>query len=100
MSQAVYVYIDFKIKDLDSFEEYSKQVPSTVLKYGGETLAVQKHADFVMGERDVEVQLIQRWPNRESFNAWQASPEYAPLKEIRDNRAIYNLSISLLSSLS
>ncbi|HDY7637810.1 TPA: DUF1330 domain-containing protein [Vibrio vulnificus] len=53
MSQAIYVYIDFKIKDLDSFEEYSKQVPSTVLKYGGETLAVQTHADFVMGERDV-----------------------------------------------
>lgn len=100
MSNAIYTYIDFKVKDEDAFAEYSKMVPRTVEQYGGETLAVQKQTDFPVGGRDVQVQIIQRWLSRESFDAWQSSPEYAPLKEIRDNKAIFNLNISILKEIN
>ncbi|QYK07015.1 DUF1330 domain-containing protein [Shewanella zhangzhouensis] len=99
MSNVIYTYIDFIIKDEYSFSEYSKLVPLTVKQYGGETLAVQKQTDFPIGGRDVQVQIIQRWPSRDSFDAWHSSPEYAPLKEIRDNRAICNLNISILQGI-
>lgn len=31
--------------------------------------------------------LVQRWPSEEAFRAWQASPEYAPLRAIREKAA-------------
>lgn len=94
----IFAYIDFKIKDHDAFKDYSKAVADTMIPYGGKTVGVKIGADFIIGNKDVDVQVIQEWPNKQRLELWLNSPEYAPLKEIRDTKAMENLTISIVNT--
>ena len=95
----IFVYIDFKIKDKEAFQEYSQGVPATMKLYGGRSIGVQLGANFVVGLKDVDVQVIQEWPSNQAFIAWQNSAEYAPLKLLRDTKALENLTMSIIKAL-
>ena len=92
----ILAYIDFKIKNQAAFKEYAQRVGETLALYGGKTIAVKIGPDFILGPRDVDVQVIQEWSSKESFMAWHDSAEYAPLKALRDTQAMGNPSISII----
>ncbi|PSW09368.1 DUF1330 domain-containing protein [Photobacterium rosenbergii] len=89
----VYLYIQFKIKNMGAFKQYGAQVPDTVALYGGKTIAVNKAPIPLHGNMDVDVCVVQQWPSLEAAQAWLDSPEYAPLKKLRDERAMTELTI-------
>ncbi|TMO82869.1 DUF1330 domain-containing protein [Pseudoalteromonas spongiae] len=96
----VFIYIQFSIKDQQAFSIYAKQVSATVEKYGGKTIAVNKQVTPLTGEINADVSVIQQWPSLEDAEQWLASPEYAPLKKIRDEKAMENLVILHLSNVT
>ena len=89
----MYLYIQFSIKDQEAFSKYAQQVGATVEKYGGKTIAVNKEVRPLIGETNANVSVIQQWPSLEAAEQWLASPEYAPLKKIRDEEAMENLTM-------
>lgn len=88
-----YLYIQFKIKEMEAFKQYAANVPETVALYGGKTIAVNKAPEALHGSIDVDVSVIQQWPSLEAAQLWLDSPEYAPLKVLRDERAFTDLKI-------
>ncbi|GAL27609.1 hypothetical protein JCM19239_1031 [Vibrio variabilis] len=89
-----YLYIQFKIREMDAFQQYAQQVSATVSKYGGKTVAVNKAPSSLHGKLDIDVSVIQEWPSIEAAQTWLKSPEYAPLKVLRDERAMDRLIIT------
>lgn len=73
---------------------YGERVSETVAQYGGKTIAVNKSPNPLHGELDVDVNVIQEWPSVEAAQQWLDSPEYAPLKSLRDKRAMTDLVIT------
>lgn len=88
-----YVYIQFDIKDMAAFTEYTQKVGETVHKYGGKTIAVNKSPKALEGEANTQICVIQEWNALEDIQKWLDSPEYAPLKKLRDEKAMSNLKI-------
>lgn len=95
----IYTVISFEIKDEESLKHYTKNVSKTVDQYGGKTIAVQHGVDMLVGQSHSDVQVIQKWPSKQSLIKWLESPEYAPLKAIRDRSAMKNLTISVVKSI-
>ncbi|WED23809.1 DUF1330 domain-containing protein [Vibrio sp. JC009] len=91
--QPTYVYIQFKIKDMQAFKRYTEQVSETTKIYGGKTIAVNKAPSAIHGEVGADVCVIQEWPSLEATQTWHDSPEYAPVKKLRDEEAMSDLKI-------
>lgn len=94
-----YLYIQFKIKEMDAFMQYGEKVSETVAQYGGKTIAVNKSPSPLHGELDIDVNVIQEWPSVEAAQTWLESPEYAPLKTLRDERAMTDLVITAIPTI-
>ncbi len=88
-----FLYIQFKIKQMDAFKQYGEKVSKTVASYGGKTIAVNKSPNSLQGDLDIDVNVIQEWPSIEAAQTWLDSPEYAPLKALRDEHAMTDLVI-------
>jgi uncharacterized protein (DUF1330 family) len=80
---AAYLIANIDVKDPTAYEEYKAKVPAIVAKYGGEYLA--RGGRFVILEGDwVPTRMaVLRFPDIESVQALYASPEYEPLKTLR-----------------
>lgn len=91
--QPTYVYIQFRIKDMAAFKRYTEQVPETTSVYSGKTIAVNKEPVAIHGEVGADVCVIQQWPSLEAAQQWHDSPEYAPVKKLRDEEAMTDLKI-------
>lgn len=91
--QPIYVYIQFNIKDTEAFKRYGEKVSETTEIYGGKTIAINKAPAAIYGEVGAEVCVIQQWPSLEAAQKWHDSPEYAPLKKLRDDEAMSDLKI-------
>jgi len=94
-----YLYIQFKIKDMQAFKQYAEQVSDTVSLYGGKTIAINKSPNPIHGELDMDVCVIQEWPSLQAAENWHSSPEYAPVKKLRDEQAMEQLTITPLAAL-
>ncbi|MDG3085514.1 DUF1330 domain-containing protein [Vibrio hannami] len=91
--QTVYLYIQFKIKDMQAFKRYTEQVAETTKIYGGKTIAVNQAPSAMCGEVAADVCVIQEWPSIEAAQTWHDSPEYSPLKKLRDEEAMGDLKM-------
>ncbi|KJY82770.1 hypothetical protein TW81_11135 [Vibrio galatheae] len=88
-----YLYIQFKIEDKDAFREYAQRVPETMKIYGGKMIAFNKSPIALHGELSSEACVLQEWPSVNAAKQWQDSPEYAPLKKLRDEKAMSKVKI-------
>ncbi len=85
---------------MEAFQQYAANVSDTVALYGGKTIAVNKDPSALYGSVDIDASVIQEWPTLEAAQAWLDSPEYAPLKQLRDDRALSDLKIIPVPALS
>ncbi len=88
-----YLYIQFKIQHMEAFSEYAERVSETTQIYGGKTVAINKSPMALHGDLGADVCVIQHWPSLEAAQAWHDSPEYAPLRKLRDEKAMRDLKI-------
>lgn len=96
----VYAMIQAQIKDPAAFfgEYVPGHVPSLV-QYGGKLSLVLKteqalNDPALQGTLAGQMFIVQEWPSMLAFNAWWASPEYAPWNAIRANAANVQLTLS------
>jgi uncharacterized protein (DUF1330 family) len=82
-----YVIADVEVTDPAGFEEYRKQVPATVAKYGGRFLVRGGALEAVEGEWRPKRLVLVEFPSLQDAKRWYDSTEYKGPKALRQRTA-------------
>ena len=78
-----YVFAHVKVTDPDAMGAYSSQVMAVTESFGGRYLFVGQGAEVLEGGPDLDGMAIIEFPSNEAARRWYDSPEYAPLRALR-----------------
>ena len=82
----IYVISDIVVNDLQKYEEYMKLAPDTIKKYGGKYLVRGGEIITRNGGWDPKGRcVVLEFPSIDALNEWNSSPEYKPVKKIRES---------------
>jgi uncharacterized protein (DUF1330 family) len=82
-----YFIVDNEVTDSAGFDEYRKQVPATVQKYGGRFLVRGGQIQTLEGDWQPKRIVVTEFPSIEQARRWYDSEEYRALKAIRSRSA-------------
>jgi uncharacterized protein (DUF1330 family) len=88
---AAYVVADLTVTDPATMEEYRKQVPATLAKYGGRFLVRGGPHQVVEGAWKPNRLVILEFPSLEQAKRWYDSEEYRGPKAMRLRAGLTNL---------
>lgn len=91
---AVYVLADIEVLDPVKFEEYRQKVPATIAAHGGRYVARGGATEVLEGTWSPKRCVVLEFPDMDRFRTWWASPEYAPLRELRQAATRSNLVVT------
>ena len=80
---AAYVIAEIEVMDQGAYDEYRKQVPATVTKYGGRFVVRGGKAETLEGGWSPKRIVALEFPSVEQAQKWYRSSEYAPLIKLR-----------------
>ena len=80
---AGYVIAIVDVADVEGYQAYSRQVPATIAKYGGRYLVRGGTMEVREGDWPGARTVILEFPSLARALEWYDSPEYAPLRPIR-----------------
>jgi uncharacterized protein (DUF1330 family) len=86
-----YVIADVEVIDRVGYERYRQQVPATITAHGGRYIARGGATEVLEGTWSPKRCVILEFPGMAQLKAWWASPEYAPLRAIRERTTRSNL---------
>ncbi len=82
-----FLIADIEVTDPEGFEEYKRLANGTITAYGGKYVVRGGNFEVLEGDWSPRRIVILEFPTMSSLKAWYASPEYAPLKRIREQSA-------------
>lgn len=88
---SAYFIVDIDIHDAAGLEEYRKQVPATITKYGGRFIVRGGKFEQLEGEWQPKRLVLLEFPSAEQARRWYDSEEYRPLKAMRLKASKSNL---------
>ena len=80
---SAYVIGDIEVTDPAAYEEYRKQVPAVVAKYGGKFIVRGGKIDPKEGGWNPKRIVVVEFPSLAQAQKWYDSAEYAPLIKLR-----------------
>jgi uncharacterized protein (DUF1330 family) len=80
---AAYLYVDLEVTDPARYEEYRKAVPAVIAAHGGRYLVRGGASQVLEGDVQPKRQVVLEFPDMAALKAFWDSPEYAPLKKLR-----------------
>jgi len=86
-----YVIADVEVIDSAGYETYRQQVPATITAYGGRYLARGGATEVLEGSWTPKRCVILEFPSMAQLKRWWDSPEYQPLRAIRERTTRSNL---------
>ena len=89
-----YVIADVEVLDTTGYEEYRQKVPATITAYGGRYLARGGATEVLEGSWSPKRCVILEFPDMERFRAWWDSPEYVPLRRLRERTTRSHLVVT------
>jgi len=78
-----YLIVNVNIKDRTAFEDYVRNVPPMVRRFGGEYLALSDTPQVIEGDWRPHRLVLVRFPDMSTAQAFLKDPEYKPWKELR-----------------
>lgn len=84
---AAYVIVEVAVNDPLTYEDYKRQTPESVIKYGGRFVVRGGRAETLEGDWVPKRIVVVEFESLEQAKKWWASPEYAPVKAIRQRTA-------------
>ncbi len=78
-----YVIAIIDVTNAEDYKEYARQVPETIAKYGGRYLVRGGKSEIAEGEWPGSRTVILEFPSLERAREWYNSPEYRPLRPLR-----------------
>lgn len=80
---SAYFIVDNEVTDPAGFEEYRKQVPATLEKYGGKILVRGGQIQMLEGDWKPKRLVVTEFPSIEQARRWYDSEDYRALKALR-----------------
>jgi uncharacterized protein (DUF1330 family) len=80
---SAYVIAEIEITDPAAYEDYRKQVPGVISKYGGKYVVRGGKVEALEGGWSPKRIAVVEFPSMEQALKFYRSPEYAPLLRIR-----------------
>ncbi len=84
----VYSVVNVQVTDPARYAEYVEETPATIARYGGKYLARGGEVEVLEGDWNPQRLVILEFESMERFREWYDSPEYAPLKQLRDEASV------------
>jgi uncharacterized protein (DUF1330 family) len=88
-----YVIAEVTVTDASTMEEYRKQVPATVARYGGRFLVRGGAHETIEGDWKPNRLVILEFPTMEQARRWYDSEEYREPKALRIKSGRTNLVV-------
>jgi len=88
-----YLVADIEVTDPVGYDEYKKRVPAVIAAHGGRYLARGGASEVLEGTWRPKRSAIIEFPSLASMKAFWESPDYQPLREIRERSAKSNLVV-------
>lgn len=85
---AAYVIAEVEVTDAAAFDEYRKQVPATIEKYGGRYLARGGATDVLEGAWRPKRLVVLEFPSVAAARRWYDSEEYRAPKALRQRATV------------
>lgn len=82
-----YIIVDIAISDPELYEEYKKQVPPTLERYGGRFLVRGGRIESLEGDWSPKRLVILEFDSSEQAKQWWSSAEYMTPKALRQAAA-------------
>jgi uncharacterized protein (DUF1330 family) len=80
---AAYVVVDLDVQDASAFEEYRKQVPAVIERFGGRYLVRGGRSQTLEGDWQPRRVVLLEFPSWDKAMTFYMSPEYQPLRQLR-----------------
>ena len=80
---SAYVIAEIEVTDPVAYEEYRKQVPAVIAKYGGRYIVRGGKVEPLEGGWSPKRLALLEFPTPEHALKWYRSPEYVPLIKLR-----------------
>jgi uncharacterized protein (DUF1330 family) len=84
---AAYIIVEIDVQDATAYDEYRRLAPPSIAQYGGRYIVRGGKTVTLEGDWIPQRIVVLEFPDMERACAWQASPEYAPAKAIRERCA-------------
>ena len=91
---AAYVIADIEVLDPAGYEQYRQQAPATIAAHGGRYLARGGATEVLEGSWSPKRCVILEFPDMAGFRAWWSSPEYVPLRALRERTTKSHLVVT------
>jgi uncharacterized protein (DUF1330 family) len=88
---SAYVVADITILDLGAYEDYRRQVPAVIAKYGGRYLVRGGAAEVLEGSWQPNRLIVLEFPDMDALRRWYQSDDYQALFRIRQRAARSNI---------
>jgi uncharacterized protein (DUF1330 family) len=88
-----YIVADIEIVDHEAFADYRERVPAVIAAYGGRYLVRGGASEVVEGAWQPRRMVILEFPTMASLKSFVDSPEYRPLRAIRERAAKTNMVV-------
>lgn len=90
---AAYVIVDIQVTEPVGYAEYRQLAPPIVASYGGRYLVRGGALETLEGDWAPQRLVILEFPSVAQAKAWWDSPEYRPLREMRQRTTISKMVV-------
>lgn len=88
---AAYLIGDIQVTDGIGYEEYRQKVSAVIAKYGGRYLVRGGATEVFEGDWSPHRGVVLEFPSMAQLKTWWDSPEYLPLRALRERTATSHL---------
>ena len=88
---AAYLIAEVEVSDNAGYEEYRQKVPAVIAAHGGRYLVRGGALDVLEGVRAPKRMVVLEFPSRDALQTFWTSPEYRPLRALRERAARSNI---------
>lgn len=88
---AAYLMVQMTVSDPEQYQVYGKAVVPVIAKHGGKFIARGGTVEALERRHDGRRMVVFEFPSMEAVKAFWNSPEYVPMKKLRENAAVLDV---------
>jgi uncharacterized protein (DUF1330 family) len=88
---SAYFVVQATITNEPQYQKYREAVVPFIAKFGGKIVARGAKVEVFEGEHDTRPVVMFEFPTMEAIQAFWNSPDYAPIKKLREDAATINV---------
>jgi uncharacterized protein (DUF1330 family) len=90
-AMTAYLMVQVTVSDEARYQQYREVVVPQIMKFGGKLVVRNGRVDVLEGDPDPRPMVVFEFPSLAAIHAWWDSPEYVPVKKIREGAGVVNV---------